>query len=321
MFSKTGQRLELTSSSQTYVVTELVMVVPPGVPFSAISKLLSPFDWSVWIVVYGLLAVVVIIITILKFQSQTTKDFVFGRNNQTPLLNVVNVLVGVPVPKLPTRNFARWLLTMFVLLWLVVRSLYQALMYENLQSTERNLPVQSIAETVERGFIYYMISPTQENVRYLPEVYNRRVVVSSFDSHALMMRFDDPTLKAGFLGALDTVRYTNKVNLYNFKLNICKQPLLMRHYGIFYPKGSFLDSTFDNYLLYLNENGLIEYWLSQEIEVFSDSYYPITQPIKLSMNHLIIAYQILLIGFVVALFSFLLEMIPLKLIRRRVFKR
>lgn len=176
------------------------MVVPPGESLSTFSKLFSPFESSVWYVIYSLMLIVLIVISLLKCQSKEIQDFVFGRDNRTPFMNVINVVVGSPVPKLPRRNFARWNLTMFIILWLVIRSLYQVVIYKNFQSTERNVPVQTIEESLRLGFVYYMIAPTQENIKYLPEVYDRKIVVSRHESVRIMMKFNDPTLKAAFLG-------------------------------------------------------------------------------------------------------------------------
>lgn len=299
------------STSMTYAQSALIMVVPPGPEFSSFSKLLSPFDDSVWYIVNGMMLVVILVTLFLKCQSSWVQDFVFGLNNRTPFLNIVNVIVGLPTHRNPGRNFSRWILMMFIIMWLIFRSLYQAVLFKNLQSTERNLPVQTIDESLQLDFVYFMIAPTQENIINLPELFNRRVVVSRNESFEIMKRFNDPSTKAAFLGALDTAHYANKVKLHGFMLNVCPETLLLRQYGIIFPKDSFLASSFDDKLIFLVENGLIEYWLSELTEKIKYKA-SVREPMKLSLNHLLSGFQVLWCGTSLACIGLVVELISTK---------
>lgn len=291
----------------TYAQSPLVMVVPPGREVSALVKLFGPFDITVWLVIGCMMLFIVVVTVALKFLSPKIQDFVFGTNNRTPLLNIVNIVVGMQMFKLPRRNFARVILTLFVILWLVLRSLYISVLYTDLQESKRKLPVQTVEESLRLGFRYFMIPPTQENIKYLPEVYIRRVVVSRLESIEILKKFDDPTLRSAFLGALDTVRYSNKVSLYGIYAYVCPQPLLMRQYGIIYRKNSFLVSTFDDLLINLVENGLIEHWMTELTHPISPPRLA-AYPMKLTLNHLSSSFQLLAFGVVVSLLAFAFEM-------------
>lgn len=287
------------------------MVVPPGVEFSSFEKLLIAFEEPVWYVIYAVLLVVIIVTMLVKRQHSGIQEFVFGKMNRTPFLNIVSIIVGLPVHNPPGRNFSRWLNMMFILMWLVIRSLYQAVLYKNLQSSERNLPVQTVEETLRLGFTYYMLSPTQDNIKYLPELYNRRIVLSQNESFGIIMRFNDPTIKAAYLGAMDVLRYANKVKLYGFSLNVCREPLLIRQYGIVFPKGSILVPSFDEKLSLLMDNGLINYWLAEHTDTIRDQL-PVKEPKKLTLNHLLSAFQLLYFGAVLAGFALLMERLSLR---------
>lgn len=186
------------------------------------------------------------------------------------------------------------------------------MLYKNLQTTERDLPVQTIEESLRLGFRYYVIPPTQENIRYLPEIYNRRIVVKAREATNIVKTFNDPYLNAAFLGARDTVRHANKVNLYGFRLNVCPEPLLMRQYGIVFPKGSFLVESFDEKLIILMDSGLIGYWLSEHTEPNKPHSPKVREPMKLTLNHLLSAYQVLCFGVSLALFALTIELISMK---------
>lgn len=311
MFSKTTKRSTFVSTSMTYAQSPLIMVVPPGSEFSSFSKLLSPFDDSVWYIVNGMMIIVIFVTFVLKRQSTRVQNFVFGQKNHTPFLNIVNVIVGLPTHRNPGRTFSRWILMMFIIMWLIFRSLYQAVLFKNLQSTERKLPVQSVEESLQLGFVYFMITPTQENIVNLPELYSRRIVLASNESFKIMKKFNDPSMRAAFLGALDTVHYSNKVKLYGFSVNVCPEPLLLRQYGIVFPKNSFLASSFDETLIVLVENGLIEYWLSKLTEKIKYKS-SLREPIKLSLSHLLSGFQILWIGTSLAFVVLIVELISSK---------
>lgn len=201
---------------------------------------------------------------------------------------------------------------MFIILWLIIRSLYQAVLYKDLQEVERRHQVQTIEESLRLGFMYYMIAPTQENIKYLPELYERRIVVSRMRSFEILQAFNDPTIKAAFLGALDTVRYANKMKLYGFSLPVCKEPLLLRQYGIVFQKNSFLPPSFDDKLIVLAENGLIDYWLSEMIENVLNPSLDDHQPTKLTLIHLVSSFQVFLFGISVALLAFTTEKLSMK---------
>lgn len=256
----------------------------------------------------GCMMLFIIVVTIsLKCLSPTVQDIVFGDKSRTPLLNIVKIVVGMQMSKLPRKNFARVILTLFIILWLVLRSLYISVLYTDLQENKRMQPVQTVDESLRLGFRYFMITPTQENIKYLPELYERRVVVSRLDSIRILKKFNDLDIKSAFLGALDTVRYSNKMRLYGIYAYICKQPLLMRQYGVVFPKGSFLASSFDDLLIILVENGLIDHWMTELTDINSPSHLPI-QPMTLTLYHLTSSFQLLAFGFCVASWAFIVEM-------------
>jgi hypothetical protein len=266
--------------------------------------------------VFIMMTFVFIVTIILKHLSRRIQDFVFGTQIQTPFLNIINVITGLPMPRMPTRNFARWILTMFVIMWLVIRSLYVAVLYKKLQSTERYMPVQSIQESLNLGFVYYMLASTQDNVKYLPEVYNRRVVVSRLESLDVMQKLNDPLTQAGFLGGVNMIKYANLINFYGFKLTICREPLMLRQYGVVYPKDSFLIPSIDEILIVLVENGLIEHWMSEHTETINHLA-SVREPMKLTLNHLLSAYQLMLFGLGLASLVFVGELLSMNIKRLR----
>lgn len=301
------------SCSHTYAITALIMVVPPGELVSSFSKLFSPFDISVWYVLSYMMVIAICVSSIIKCSSINVQDFFFGSKIRTPYLNIASVIVGWPMNKLPNNNFARWILMMFIMFWLINRSIYQGILYKNLQSIIRQKPVQTIEESIEKNYKYLMLSATVENIKDIPQLMNNKEIVTHEESLDLMHKFNDPQLQMAFLGAIDTVRYLNKINYYNFSLNICPQSLLIRQHGIYFPKHSFLTKMFDEKLSFLLESGLLEHWMSKHVEKSNVQRCQerTKDPIKLSFDHLLSAFEILLFGLCLAAFTFTFEIISI----------
>jgi hypothetical protein len=93
------------------------------------------------------------------------QDFIFGSRNRSPYLNVLTGFVGGAQTVEPQRNFARFLLMMYLLFCLVKRSLYQGALFQFLQMDDRHSAVQSIDEVVELNFRVFMLPSSLEHTQ------------------------------------------------------------------------------------------------------------------------------------------------------------
>ena len=107
--------------SYPYFIDQLVLMIPPGKPLTSFQKLLRPFQYIVWINLFGIILGSFVVIALLHFQSNRIKEFVYGKKVKHPFLNVLIAIFGGTQHFLPTRNFSRSLLMMFLLLCLVLR--------------------------------------------------------------------------------------------------------------------------------------------------------------------------------------------------------
>lgn len=79
-----------------------------------------------------------------------------GENNNNPMLNMYNASLGGSILPEPTKNFARYLLMCLILFSLVVRTLYQGELFNNMQSDIMKSPVSSVAEMMQENFKFYL---------------------------------------------------------------------------------------------------------------------------------------------------------------------
>lgn len=103
------------SASKAYAIIALAIIVPPGEEYGDIEKFVRPFSVAVWIAIYTTTALAVIVIFLVSHSSQTVYNFVIGRHVKTPMHNMVAIITGVSQARLPTRNFARFILMIFIL--------------------------------------------------------------------------------------------------------------------------------------------------------------------------------------------------------------
>jgi hypothetical protein len=74
---------------------------------------------------------------------------------------------------LPTRNFARTLIGLFMVYSLVIRSSYQGALFDFMKREFREDPVNDIKTMAEQGFRFYVVESSVDNVKGLPEVMKR----------------------------------------------------------------------------------------------------------------------------------------------------
>jgi len=137
------------------VEKEFYFVVPQGELYTEWEKLFLAFDLATWLLIVLTFAASFIAIFIINFAKQFVKNFVFGRQVTTPSLNVLKIFFGLGQTVLPRRNFARFLLALFTIWTLIIRTCYQGLLFENLVGDGRKPPIKTIDELLQRNFTYH----------------------------------------------------------------------------------------------------------------------------------------------------------------------
>lgn len=139
----------------SFMFTQFTFAVPPGELYTPIEKMFIMFDLELWIAIIVTLLIAIVVIQIINKLPGKVRNYVFGRNVTTPTLNLqATFLTGAP-SKSPGRNFARFLLMMFVLWSLVIRTCYQSKLYQYLQADLRKSRVRTIKEMLDQNFTIF----------------------------------------------------------------------------------------------------------------------------------------------------------------------
>lgn len=74
-------------------------------------------------------------------------------------MNLLDIFLNGGQMKAPWRNFARFLLILFIFWSLIIRTCYQSMLYELLQSDLRKTPIKSIEDIAKKNFSVYTVQP------------------------------------------------------------------------------------------------------------------------------------------------------------------
>lgn len=149
-------------SYSEYSRSQIVLVVPPGIPLNAYEKLISPFNKNTWITLLVTFFFAILLILAVKLQSKALQNFVFGKNNTTPYFNMFDILMNGSQHVKPRQNFSRSLLMIFVLFCIIIRTSYQAALFQFLQTNQRHAEIETIDELIAQKYDIYMYESFQE---------------------------------------------------------------------------------------------------------------------------------------------------------------
>lgn len=143
---------------ESFVFIESVgFLVPPGQSISQFEKLFMMFDVDAWMAIIAtLLGGYSVIFVISLFGSRRIQDLIFGENVRTAYMNLIRAIFGIAQTVLPEKSFARFILMMFIILCLILRTCHQSMLYLLLQLDLRLPVLKTIDEAIEKNFTFYM---------------------------------------------------------------------------------------------------------------------------------------------------------------------
>lgn len=150
-------RIPYYFSKEPYVFDEVSFLIPPSETYSNVEKLFLPFSIEVWIMVLIVFIIALLVIWLLnRTVSREIRNAIVGDNINTPTLNLLIAFNGGGMIVLPRNNLARFLLMLFILYSLVIRSLYQGELFKFLQSDNHKPEPKTIDELIEKDFTFYI---------------------------------------------------------------------------------------------------------------------------------------------------------------------
>ncbi|XP_055604688.1 uncharacterized protein LOC129752922 [Uranotaenia lowii] len=262
-------RNKFLKSGVAHSTSTYVFAIPPGRKFTSIEKLFKPFSSIVWTCI-TVVFVSVFLAAILWF-GNTKIPFLQIFNMEplkTPLLNVWITFLGVPLAKFSFRDLTKTVLTVWMFMGLVVRTLYQAAMFRHLHSGETTKPEDTVKDFNEAGLYYYLFDVTRRFFVDFPQIQAMtRSITEQEDPNNKLQALARGDFDGVLVLPSGMIHYFNQKNLGKFHLKTGKDVVTTYIVGIFYPKSSSINKLFDQIILRLQAAGITNYWRSNFGEV------------------------------------------------------
>uniref|UniRef100_A0A182QST3 Ionotropic glutamate receptor L-glutamate and glycine-binding domain-containing protein n=1 Tax=Anopheles farauti TaxID=69004 RepID=A0A182QST3_9DIPT len=252
----------LKMSTPSYL-TQMVMAIPPKRPYTSLEKLFQPFTIDAWLcIAFGYAAFGVVTLVLVRIAARG----VLQEHLRHPLYMLWVLLLGGSGSRW-RLNSTRLFFTGFLLNTLVMRTLYQAGMFQRLQSSASLASdLNTLSAINKAGLNYNMFRSTLQFYKDNPMVPASRIRLVQNDHQEWDELFE--ALAHDRLGGVmaspaDYVAYYVKRRGKYGVVYLGKNTGFMFNLGIQYPKATPLQGAFDAWILRLHASGLVHNWLEQ----------------------------------------------------------
>lgn len=307
-FASTSIRDLFMTPSYVYYTSNLIWMVPPGKAISSLEKLLKPFQFTVW--VYFLIFLVSAFLTIgfLNFYSKKAMNFAFGENNGSPSLNIINIILGGSISKVPMRNFARTVLMVFMLYCLVLQNSYKGGLFKFMQTNMREREMRTTDEIIARNYLFYMLEASKAYLTELPKVMELSIFLDLENFSQMVEKVLEPDFKGVVLTSEDHLAYRNIQSFPNTFYRYAPETIFSNNIVVYMPKQSCLANEVDQIIIYLVNGGFISKWAS----LFFDRKFLKQQDqpkaASLTLKKFVGAFQLLFMGLSSCVIMFIIEL-------------
>jgi hypothetical protein len=307
-FTSSQPRDDFMTASAPYFTSNLIWAIPPGRAITSLEKLLKPFTFQVWVCFLIVLGFAFATIAMLQLRVRNVQEFVFGRRNTSPYLNVFNVVLGGPLHRLPTRNFARTVLGMFMIYCFVVQNSYKGGLFKFMQLTVREPECASTEELIAKNTKFYMLQSSRGFFTQMPkQILESSVIVTPKELGNLFDELSDPGFKGALLTSNDHLAYRNIQASPHRYFHHAEEHIMTHNIVVYMPKQSSLAVEIDNIVIHLLNGGLIQTWASK----FTDKNFlknkHSSNAAALNMKQLAGAFQLLFAGLFICFVALIAE--------------
>lgn len=132
------ERAKSIANSHAYMQSRIVFGFTESEKFTtSLERLMAPFRSCMWTSIGMLLIISIVIILLTKNLPSQRRHFIIGgRINRTPILNMINAIIGNVIPNQQMNKFqyfgvfARTLTILWIFFWLIVRNSYQGICFD-----------------------------------------------------------------------------------------------------------------------------------------------------------------------------------------------
>lgn len=346
----TEDRIRLLSSSVPYLQSSLGFAYKETkVHIFSIHRLFKPFTLPVWVLILILLfSSTLIILATKKLKRRWRHFFIGGRLNRTPLLNMWLLVLGKAIVNARIISgsnigtFSRTITLLWIILWFLIRSYYEAALYTFLRNGELTLAYDTINKVtasdckvltgtstltyvenvVEKNRYVWTLLLSNQLVAWFfsnwtfQYLFILRIEIIDVDILTKLEQFHDNDINGVVLSNYMSWEYFNLINSPRRRLGFTLDRLFMYCPAFFFPKKSVLKRVFNKELLRLQEMGLIEHWMKKYMD--KRKMIPNQHPQQFQMSHFSAAFEISFVLYLISMFIFILELLSYRNLRIKI---
>ncbi|XP_054727323.1 uncharacterized protein LOC129237000 [Anastrepha obliqua] len=281
-------------------------------PYSPFKKLFLPFKSDIWI----LLLIIYIVGFLLKRTATllgiATRRFIFGAKNNRPAFNMFSVCLGVALPQqqVPSRNFARYILMLWLILTMLLCSSYQAFLFNLIKSNIGPPPPNTIADLLRQNYQLLMTEGVLDTVHDLPVISSRAKILNMtrFESFQLV---GQPQQRIAVLTPYEYFDYFKRYHLNITKhIHVVDERVFTQQLSFYMASNSMLLNRFNHIILQYTNVGLWEKWSRMLLDMRTPSSSEFEERVTVvTLQQLYGAWYVWLIGNALGVFVLLIEMV------------
>ncbi|XP_054727319.1 uncharacterized protein LOC129236997 [Anastrepha obliqua] len=279
-FRYTIERCEvLTGALPYYQSWQIFGVKLAGKTYTSLEILAFPFDLRTWLCLLLSLQITLLLAYTINYcsnYSQLARIIIGYPRPRTPLTNTYSLFLGVPILHAPRTNFARFVLIMWVIYGYVMRNAYQSFLYKLLQTDLYRTPPTDIFQLINEDYSLIMTETTFNTVSNAPLIQNKRIPIIINNSTYEWKSYEMVEKLGGNLAGVSPKDYLTYYLMSQRKRGtfyVLPDRFFQQYITMYFSKHSYLIARFNELLMQLRSQGLIDYWAHKHIDL---SYYELS---------------------------------------------
>lgn len=307
-FTSSKLRDELMTASYPHHISSLVWVVPPGKALSSLEKLAKPFQLYLWLCIALATFITLSVAGLLKLGNRDLQNILIKLNIHNPGFDVVRIILGQALTSFPKKNFARIILTAFILYCFVIQNSYQGALFSFIQKPLREKGVETTDEMLSEGFTFYTMPTARPFIAFMPEVLERSRFIPLEDLRRTKEQLKHSDFKGALLSSVDILAWDNANDESDVLLNYSPEIICTNNVVIYMTKDSCLVDEINEINFRILNAGLFNKWTTDIIDPNFLKRKNVKKIEAFNFLQLSGAFQLLSAGLCLSFFVFILEL-------------
>ncbi|KAH8284459.1 hypothetical protein KR018_012159 [Drosophila ironensis] len=313
-----------TSTNNYHQTREVFGVLASSFELSSLDILLYPYRFQIWLAILG-----VVVLSAL-FQLTVERCLRDRLSGSRSLMNLELIFVGMPLLEVPRSHTARFYCLMLMMYTLIIRTIYQGLIYHLIRTHQLNRWPQTIETLVQKNYTVALTPVVLEALQEIPSVQNMRFrLLEQAESEMEPLYFleaNHQLKRHATATAMDIFVHFNRLSAERVHrrgqlgegahFEIVPEDIISMPLTMYLRKHSFLIDHLNEEIMWMRSVGLLAVWARWELV---ESYMRREQVYQIfGILELYAIFLMVLLGLLLSLLVFLLELASLrsKLLRR-----